>query len=96
MDAANLLLGGAAARLMIAEAFVAAGQPGLALQPARQALEFFEPRGIWESVWRARRASGSERAAARDALTRLKAAWPAADVERYLARPAIAALAHDL
>ena len=96
MDAANLLLGGAAARLMIAEAFVAAGQPGLALQPARQALEFFEPRGIWESVWRARRASGSERAATRDALTRLKAAWPAADVERYLARPAIAALAHDL
>jgi hypothetical protein len=97
IDKASLLSDAAHARLLVAEALVAAGRAASAADYAARALEFFEPRGITESCWRAHLAvalaagpdSDRHRDSARSALAELKAAWPAQDVATYLARPDI-------
>lgn len=94
------LIGNAAsARLETGEASLAAGDQQRALNFAMEALAFFEPRRIWESVWRGRlvaakaSAAGPEAkahsTAAAEALVQLKAVWPASSVEGYLERPDI-------
>ena len=96
-DRASLLSEAAHARLLIAEALVAAGRAGSAADYAARALAFFEPRGISEACWRAHLVaalaggpeSGRQKEAARSAWAELKAAWPAQDVANYQARPEI-------
>jgi hypothetical protein len=61
-----------------------------------EALRFFEPRRVWESIWRCHAvlirsakdstAMDSSRASARSALDRLRKTWPAQDMEGYLKR----------
>jgi tetratricopeptide (TPR) repeat protein len=99
LDRGKLNARAAAARLATAGALSAAGNRGSALQFARQALSFFEPRRIWESVWRSHAlAAGAaqepaeietHRTAARSALDQLKQVWPAQTVGTYLKRPDI-------
>jgi len=89
----------ASARLLVAEALLAAGKLEPALSMAREALKFFEPLRIWESVWRGRlvaaRASRepaeaeAHAAAARSALGQLRTSWPRESLEGYLGRPDI-------
>jgi len=86
------------ARLSAAEAFVAVGNRGPALSLAAEALGFFEPRRIWEAVWRGHVVSAlasqeaaeaeAHRTKARDALAQLKILWPS-DMNNYLGRPDI-------
>jgi len=86
----------ASARLATAEALLAVGNYGLARTMVLQALDFFERRRIWESVWRGRivaaRASSDSAeirthlSAARSAFAQLRSLWPAADVDSYLQR----------
>ncbi len=107
LDQAGMLLDSASARLEIAEALVVAAKPGpaamnSAAKLALAALAFFEPRRIWESVWRAHyvaaRASQDpaeaekHRAAARSALDSLRTLWSARTVDSYLHRPDISLL----
>ena len=102
LEKANLVLAASSARLMLAEALVASGNSSPALTDsargmALQALVFFEPRRILESVWRAHsvlarasRDSGeieSHRIAADSALAQLKTLWPPGSMEHYLQRP---------
>jgi len=94
-------LTGAAAsvRLATAEALLLSGRNDSALQWARAALEFFEPRHIWESILRghliaARAAHGSidentHLASAHAALDQLRSAWSAPVVDAYWRRPDI-------
>jgi hypothetical protein len=104
MDRASRLSEAARARLRVGEALVAAGRAGPAGAYAITALEFFEPRGISEACWRAHLVAavaegeeeGRHREAARSALADLKAAWPAEDIARYLARPEIGAAVQRL
>jgi serine/threonine protein kinase len=105
IDKAGLLSEAAHARLLVAEALVAAGRAGSAGAYASRALEFFEPRGIMEACWRAHLAAASgsapeestrHREAARSELAQLKAAWPAQDIASYMARPAIGKAASEL
>ena len=101
------MLGRAAAALLSqAEAELAANFPVRAQASAEEARLFFEPRKIWESLWRAhailsRAASESAlgRAhlnSARAALDELRKQWPAQDAESYLKRPDIQRLAQSL
>ena len=100
-DEAKLVHTASSARLMVAEAVVAAGPASPALKDsarsmALQALTFFEPRRILESVWRAHlvvvhTATGfgeaeEHRTASESALAQLKATWPAGSVADYLLR----------
>ena len=102
LEQANLILAASSARLMLAEALLASGNSSPALRDsargmALQALAFFEPRRILESVWRAhsvvaRASQGSgeiesHRIAADSALAQLKTLWPPGSVEGYLQRP---------
>lgn len=104
---AGLLFETACARLDVAEALTVAARPSpaaksAALKLALESLDFFAPRRIWESVWRghwvAARAAEqpgdveSHKAAAREALARLKALWSADAVDGYLRRPDIGML----
>jgi tetratricopeptide (TPR) repeat protein/tRNA A-37 threonylcarbamoyl transferase component Bud32 len=92
----QLIFKAASTRLATAEALLAAGEHAQASQFVRDALLFFEPHRIWESVWRGhlvlvqalRDAADREshRAAARSTLDELKAVWPARSVETYLTR----------
>jgi tetratricopeptide (TPR) repeat protein len=110
-EKAGLLLGAAAARLAIAEAWVVAAKPNPAVTAAawklaQEAAEFFEPRHIWESLWRvhwvASRAAPSPAlaqthgGAARDTLTKLATIWTSTNMEGYLRRPDINLLASDM
>ena len=93
LEQAHFPFEAAAARLATAQALAAIDDPVPARKLALEALTFFEPRNIWESVWRAQalaaRASASpaeseaHRSAARAALARLKAAWPMESMESY-------------
>jgi len=84
------------ARLAIAAAWLDAGSVDLALQEARDALQFFEPRQIWESVVRGHLilagvlrnpAEVNEHlSAGRGALDQLRKTWPPASVESYRRR----------
>jgi tetratricopeptide (TPR) repeat protein len=92
----------AAARLAAAGALSAVRERGFARPLALEALDFFKPRSIWESVWRGQlilmhlsEESGEAREheiSAREALAQLRKLWPAASVERYLVRPDIKSL----
>jgi len=83
-------------RLAIAAAWLDAGSKDLALQEARDALQFFEPRKIWESVLRGHLIMASalrnpaevneHLAAGRGALDQLKKMWPPTVVETYRRR----------
>lgn len=96
----------AAARLAGAEAMLAAGSRDSALELSREALGFFEPRRIWEAVFRAHaiaaRASAPGTEAqdhatrARAALAALRDSWPSAVVADYLKRPDIRTISQEL
>jgi tetratricopeptide (TPR) repeat protein len=92
----------AAARLDVAQALLLAVRSAKEAKAsagklASEALSFYEPRDIWESVWRAhwiaaRSAADpaqaeAHRAQARAALGRLRTLWPPGTVEQYLQRP---------
>jgi tetratricopeptide (TPR) repeat protein len=96
----------ASARLAIAEALAGIGENRRARDLALDALKFFEPRNVWESVWRAHlmaaRASEESadisvhRGSARSALAQMRNLWPSSDVSRYLQRPDIKLLYGDV
>ena len=96
LEQAHFPFEAAAARLATAQALAAVDDPIPAAKLAVEALAFFEPRNIWESVWRAQAlaaraapspaAGETHRSAARAALARLKAAWPAESMESYRRR----------
>jgi serine/threonine protein kinase/tetratricopeptide (TPR) repeat protein len=102
----KLIHGAASGRLSTAEALFLSGNRGLALTMAQEALGFFEPREIWESIWRghliAARASTKPADAeahltsARAALARLKGLWPPGSVDNYLQRPDIKLLSGNM
>jgi tetratricopeptide (TPR) repeat protein len=83
-------------RLLVAEALVLAHQPADGSRLALEALRFYQPRSIWESMWRcsaiiakAKQDSAegiAQRASARTALEQLKRKWPAASVVSYQRR----------
>lgn len=93
---AHLAVGVGAASLATAEALLASGNRTGARAFAQAAIDFFEPRQVWEATWRAhaamaRAADGNveartHRAAAREALKKLREAWGAAEFEGYLRR----------
>jgi tetratricopeptide (TPR) repeat protein len=93
---AKLPLDAAAARLTVAQALLAAGDRARALGFARDGVDFFEQRGIYESMWRAYSImAGASRESAEaktyqtqadSALVKLKALWPAQSLEGYLDR----------
>jgi hypothetical protein len=95
-EQANLKLEAAFARLTYAEALLAAGNTAAADAMAREALAFFEPRHIWEAIWRvhavtARAAADAtaqtaHRNAARAAWGQMKAIWAAPAINAYLTR----------
>jgi hypothetical protein len=93
----KLIFEAASARLAVALAMLAGDDPSSALQIAREALDFFEPRRIWEAVWRGHLAMArasrisadaeSHKSAARAALDQLGTLWPPQTVDAYLRRP---------
>jgi serine/threonine protein kinase len=99
LEQEKLIGNAASARLAIAEAWIAAGNRSMAVQLAREALDFFESRHVLESVWRAHaltakasedsREAETHRVEARMALSQLKMRWPAGSFDGYLKRPAI-------
>ena len=99
LDAAKLRGRAAAARLSAGEALAARGSHDEASKMIRDALAFFEPRRIWEALFRAyalaARASTpapeavAHAAQARAAITEMRKLWSAAPVESYLRRPDI-------
>jgi tetratricopeptide (TPR) repeat protein len=86
-------------RLQTAEALLSVNEHALARDLVLQALDFFQQRRIWESVWRAHliyaRSSQdpaeveSHKSSARSTLAQLRELWPTEDVDRYLQRPDI-------
>ena len=102
LEQTNLILAASSARLMLAEALAGPANSNSVLRDsargmALQALVFFEPRRILESVWRAHsviaqassrdaREIQSHRIAADSALAQLKTHWPHESVESYLQR----------
>ena len=97
MERSKLAGDAAYARLATAEALLGGGSSGPALQSARDSLEFFERRQIWESIVRARllaaqATNDSAEAnkhvlAARAAFDQLKKLWPASALEGYRNSP---------
>jgi tetratricopeptide (TPR) repeat protein len=85
----------AESRLLLAHALWETGEVDEASSLAREALALFEPRQIWEPVWRCRRmlASADDLRAARIALDELKRSWPEEMVGSYLGRPDLKKLA---
>jgi hypothetical protein len=106
VTAAKLSYETARAQLAMAEAFVAAGVPDASLSAARSALAYFEPRHMAEAIFRgyvcSARASGDDanaaphRAAAGAILAQLRTAWSGPAVDRYLERPDIKSLVHEM
>jgi serine/threonine protein kinase/lipopolysaccharide biosynthesis regulator YciM len=102
LEKSNLKARAASVRLETAAALFAAGRKEPAAPLIASALQFFEPRRICESAWRGHALlvklstnsadAESHRAAARASLDRLRASWPAENVEMYLNRPDIATL----
>jgi hypothetical protein len=105
-EQAKLAGNAASARLSTAEALAAAGNNDLARSMALEALEFCDPRGVWESAWRghtvAARASKdisevqAHRNAALSAFARLRKLWAAGDVDSYLHRADITQLSGSM
>jgi len=100
-DRKGFKLQAASARLAAAEAVLYAGGHGAAPLLPSEALSFFEPRQVWEAVWRAHAviaqssdpvAAQAHREASRAALNQLRSAWPHALVDVYLTRADIAPL----
>lgn len=101
-DKSGLAGNAAYARLAIAEALAGIREHNLARSLALDALKFFEPRKVWESAYRAhliaaRTSEGPDdilahKNSARSALTQMRNAWPAGDVNSYLRRNDIRAL----
>jgi tetratricopeptide (TPR) repeat protein len=85
------------ARLATAEALLGGGSSGPALQWARDSLEFFEQRHIWESLVRAQLVAAQATndsaeanrhvVSARAAFDQLKKIWPASALASYRYRP---------
>jgi len=107
LDQANLAMAASSARLMLAEALASSENPNPALrdsarESALQSLNFFEPRRILESAWRAHllvaRTAGnageieSHRMAAASALAQMRTRWSPGSLEGYLQRPDIQSL----
>ena len=98
-EQAGLASDAAFARLAIAEALAASGQRAQSETYVREALNYFEPKRIWEAALRshmvAARVSQAEsevdahQASARAALAQLQSAWGMDVVEQYLTRPDI-------
>jgi serine/threonine protein kinase len=95
----------AAAKLSVAEAFATVGARAEAASMVRDALTYFEPRQVWEAVWRAhviasRVSDGAEaashRAGGASALARLRQAWSVQTVDRYLTRRDVGSLVDRL
>lgn len=101
-DQSRLIVAAASTRLSLAETLAAIKERNLARTLLATAMDFFERRRIWESLWRGHLVSAwiaadpvqaeSQKSAARSALAQLRKIWPAADVERYLERTDIKAL----
>jgi hypothetical protein len=98
-DREKLPTDAAEARLAVAQALAAGPNSGGALPFASAALEFYEPRRILESLWRAHAiaAHAAPRAAdaeahlsqSRAAFQDLRKLWPHTAMESYLSRPDI-------
>lgn len=101
-DQSRLIVAASASRLSLAETLAAIKERNLAGSLLATAMNFFEQRRIWESLWRGHLISAwiaedsvqaeAHRSAAQSALVQLRKTWPAADVERYLERSDIRAL----
>jgi tetratricopeptide (TPR) repeat protein len=78
--------------LSVAEALFDGARAGRAATLAREALGFFEPRSIWEAVWRCYRILG-EMEPARSAFDEVKRIWPPEMVRSYVARADLRKLA---
>ena len=97
LERVGLASDAAFAGLAIAEALAAGGQRAQSETYARQALNYFEPKQVWEAALRghmvAARVSQAEpeieahQASARAALAQLRSIWGAPAVEAYLTRP---------
>jgi tetratricopeptide (TPR) repeat protein/tRNA A-37 threonylcarbamoyl transferase component Bud32 len=97
MERSKLAGDAAYARLATAEAFLGGGFSGPASQWARESLEFFERRQIWEPIVQAQlvaaQASSNSAEASTHALSagrafdHLKKLWPASALEGYRNRP---------
>jgi tetratricopeptide (TPR) repeat protein len=111
LERGGRLLDAAWARLLAAEALLAASNPspaarGAAAGLAGDALKYFEPRHIWEGSWRAHGAAfraspqgdaaEAHRSAARSAIDQLRAQWSPETVGVYLRRPEIISLSNGL
>jgi tetratricopeptide (TPR) repeat protein len=82
-------------RLSLAEALRRNERTTEARPLAEDALAFFEPRRIWEAVWRCHLSipGGDHARSAEAALNELKRLWPEEMVRSYLARPDMRKLA---
>jgi tetratricopeptide (TPR) repeat protein len=100
LDRTKLVGDAAVARLSIAEALaLTGGYQEAAMEMAHKALDFFETKRNWETVWRGRLVAARvshDRAdveahltASRSALAQLRTAWTAATVDLYVLRPDI-------
>jgi len=83
-------------RLAVAEALAATGNASQAQELAREAIAFFEPREVWERVWRCywvvetgRAGNAAGAVSTRQAFDRLRANWPAEAIATYSRRPFI-------
>jgi hypothetical protein len=102
LEQRKLMARAASGRLETAQALLAAGWKNPTASLAETALQFFEQRKIWESVWRGHAIlfkvaansadSESHRSAARSALEHLRASWSGGTVDVYLKRPDVAPL----
>jgi tetratricopeptide (TPR) repeat protein len=99
LEKAKLAGAAAVARLSIASAWIAAAKPENALPAASDALAFFEPHRIWESILRAHAilasavpdalGRGPHITAAKSALDELRSAWGDEALALYRRRPDI-------
>jgi hypothetical protein len=106
LERAKLAGSAAGARLLAAEALLVSGNRDPVPQLSLSALGFFEPRRIWESIFRAQAilaqasAPGAEAAdhaaKARAALDALRNSWPADLVGDYLKRADIRTISKGL
>ena len=101
------LIGDAArVRLAVADALMMGGDRPQANQLAAAALNYFEPKKIWESSWRARMIAGrttdlrsdaeAHERAGLVALSHLRTVWPSRTVDHYMERSDIRRLSSDL
>jgi serine/threonine protein kinase len=105
LEQEKLVGSAAAARLAIAEAWVAVGVRRMALGLLGDALNFFESHQVFESLWRAHALTGTasedpqlaetHRNKATMVLSQLKARWSAENFAGYMRRPSIRQLSEQ-